>query len=51
VIHSDLAGGAAALNETLTLAPEALPQLLPALAIGLVLAQRELLMHLWTLEE
>ena len=51
MIHSDLAEGAAALNETLTLAPEALPQLLPALAIGLELCRRELLMHLWALEE
>ena len=51
MIHSDLAEGAAVLNETLQIAPEALPELVVALAIGLVLAQRELLMHLWTLEE
>ena len=51
MIHSDLAKGAAVLNETLRIAPEALPQLLPALAIGLELCRRELLMHLWDLED
>jgi len=51
VIHSDLAEGAAVLNETLKLAPEALPELVVALAIGLELCRRELLMHLWALEE
>jgi len=51
MIHADVAKGAVVLNETLQIAPEALPQLVVALAIGLVLAQRELLMHLWTLEE
>ncbi len=51
MIHPDLAKGAAVLNETLQIAPEALPELVVALAIGLELCRRELLMHLWSLED
>jgi len=32
---------------TLRASPESLPDLVPWLAVGLVLCQRELLMHLW----
>ena len=47
MIHSDLAEGAEAMVRTLRIAPEALPELVPMLAVGLVLTQRELLTHLW----
>ena len=35
------------MTRTLELSPDSLPELLPWLGVGLVLAQRELLMHLW----
>ena len=47
MIHSDLAEGAEAMVRTLRISPESLPELVPMLAIGLVLTQRELLTHLW----
>jgi len=47
VIHSDLAEGAEAMVRTVRISPEALPELVPMLAVGLVLTQRELLTHLW----
>ena len=51
MIHRDLAIGAEAMNRTLQAAPAALPDLAVALGVGLALAHRELLMHLWTLED
>ena len=47
MIHSDLAVGARAMTRTLELSPDPLPELLPWLGVGLVLAQRELVMALW----
>lgn len=49
MIHRDLAEGAEAMNRTLQLSPAALPDLVVALAVGLVFAHRDLLMHLWDL--
>lgn len=51
MIHRDLAEGAKAMNRTLELAPESLPELIPLLGIGLLLLQRQLLLHVWDLEE
>jgi len=51
MIHRDLAIGADAMVRTLRATPSALPQLIPWLAVGLVICQRELLMHLWRSEE
>jgi len=51
VIHRDLAIGAEAMKRTLDLAPASLPALTVALGVGLALAHRELLMHLWDLED
>ena len=50
MIHPDLAEGAEAMVRTLRISPEALPDLVPMLAVGLVMTQRELLMHLWLQE-
>jgi len=50
VIHRDLAIGADAMARTLRATPSALPQLVPWLAVGIVIAQRELLKHLWETE-
>ena len=50
MIHRDLADGAEAMARTLRATPSALPHLVPWLAVGLVLAQREMLWHLWALE-
>ena len=50
VIHSDLAEGAEAIARTLRISPKSLPELVPLLAIGLLMTQRELLMHLWCQE-
>ncbi len=47
MIHSDLAVGTQAMTGTLELSTDSLPELLPWLGVGLDLAQRELLMHLW----
>ena len=35
------------MTRTLELSPDSLPELLPWLGVGLVLAQRELVMALW----
>lgn len=51
MIHRDLAIGAEAMNRTLHLSPASLPDLVVALAIGIELCRRELLMHLWALED
>ena len=50
MIYSDLAVGARAMTHALELSPNSLPELLPWLGLGLVLAQRELLMYLWRQE-
>ena len=50
MIHRDLADGAEAMARTLRATPSALPHLVPWLAVGLVLAQRELLRYCWALE-
>ena len=47
MIHPDLAEGAEAMVRTLRISPDSLPELVPLLAVGLVMTQRELLMHLW----
>ena len=47
MIHPDLVKGAQAMTRTLRMSPESLPELVPLLAVGLVMTQRELLMHLW----
>ena len=46
MIHKDLAKGAEALTRTYAIAPEALPQLVVAFAVGIELCRRELLMYL-----
>ena len=51
MIHRDLATGAAVLNHTLEVAPHSLPQLVPLFGVGLLLLQRELLLHLWSVED
>ena len=50
MIHADLAEGAEAMVRTLRISPESLPALVPFLGVGLVLCQRELVMHLWRQE-
>ena len=50
MIHPDLAEGAEAMVRTLRISPDSLPELVPLLAVGLVMTQRELLMHLWLQE-
>ena len=50
MIHADLAEGAEAMVRTLQISPDSLPDLVPLLAVGLVMTQRELLMHLWQQE-
>lgn len=50
MIHPDLAEGAEAMVRTLRISPDSLPELVPLLAVGLVMTQRELLMHLWRQE-
>ena len=50
MIHRDLVIGADAMARTLRATPSALPQLVPWLAVGIVMTQRELLMHLWEKE-
>ena len=47
LISADLNQGAKALRLSLELSPSSLPELVPFLAVGLVLAQRELVMALW----
>lgn len=47
MIHADLPLGAEAMVRALQISPESLPELVPLLAVGLLLTQRELLMHLW----
>ena len=47
MIHPDLAEGAEVMVRTLRISPDSLPELVPLLAVGLVMTQRELLMHLW----
>ena len=47
LIHSDILKVAQALNHSLEIRPESLPELFPLFAVGLVMTQRELLMHLW----
>jgi hypothetical protein len=47
MIHKDLAKTAAALAKTHEIAPEALPQLVVAFAVGIALLQRELIIYLW----
>jgi hypothetical protein len=44
MIHKDLAKGAEALHRTYVIAPEALPQLVVAFAVGIALLHRELIM-------
>jgi hypothetical protein len=51
MIHRELATGAAVLNHTLEVAPHSLPQLVPLFGVGLLLLQRELLLHLWSMED
>lgn len=51
MIHRDLAKGAAVLNLTLEVAPHSLPQLVPLFVVGLLMLQREFLLHLWSMEE
>ena len=50
MIHPDLAEGAEVMVRTLRISPDSLPKLVPLLAVGLVMTQRELLMHLWRQE-
>ena len=50
VIHADLSEGAEAMVRTLQISPKSLPELVPLLAVGLLMTQRELLMHLWRQE-
>ena len=50
MIHADLAAGAKALNRTLVIAPDSLPQLMVAFAVGIELCRRELVMYLWCTE-
>ena len=50
MIHPDLAEGAEAMVRTLRISPDSLPELVPLLAVALVMTQRELLMHLWLQE-
>jgi hypothetical protein len=40
MIHADLAAGAKALNRTLAIAPDSLPQLMVAFAVGIELCRR-----------
>lgn len=47
LLHPDQVRGAPAMTRTLELSPDSLPELLPWLGVGLVLAQRELVMALW----
>ena len=51
MIHRDLAIGAEAMNRTLQLAPDSLPELVPLLGLGFLMLQRQLLLHLWDLED
>lgn len=51
MIHRDLAIGAEAMNRTLQLSPESLPELIPLLGIGLLMLQRQLLLYVWDLED
>ena len=51
MIHADLSEGAEAMVRTLQISPKSLPDLVPLLAVGLLMTQRELLMHLWRSEE
>jgi hypothetical protein len=56
VIHPDLHEAAKAIDLTADIAQrqgifsDALPELVPLFAVGVVLLQRELLMHLWRVE-
>ena len=50
MIHADLVEGAEAMVRTLWISPESLPELVPLLAVGLLMTQRELLMHQWKKE-
>ena len=50
MINKDLATGAEALKLTYVIAPEALPQLVVAFAVGIELCRRELMMYLWRTE-
>ena len=47
MIHADLASGAKALNRTLAIAPDSLPQLIVTFSVGIALLHRELIMYLW----
>ena len=38
------------MTRILELSPDSLPELVPFLGVGLVLCQRELVMHLWSQE-
>ena len=51
MIHTDLHHAAQALSRTAEVNPDCIPELVPLLSVGLVLAQREMLMHLWRAEE
>ena len=50
MIYKDLSTGAEALHRTYVIAPEALPQLVVAFAVGIELCRRELMMYLWRTE-
>ena len=50
MIHAELASAAKALNRTLVIAPDSLPQLMVSFAVGIELCRRELLMYLWCTE-
>jgi len=50
VIHADLQHAAHVLCRTAEMNPVGISKLVPLLAVGLILAQRELLLHLWQTE-
>jgi len=51
VIHIDLHRAAHALSRTAEVNPDCISELVTLLSVSLVLAQREMLMHLWRAEE
>ena len=57
MIHPDLLEAAKAIDFTADIARRkgilchALPELVPLFAVGIVLLQRELILHLWRLED
>ena len=51
MIHADLQHAARALGRTAEINPGATCELIPLLGVGLVIAHRELLLHLWQQEE